>query len=148
MLASMASCSESGCRMQILERADQIIAIAGELAAEFNLVAERPDLPFVVRQHPQDELLGCGLEQIEIRRHARAEVQHDDHREWLRLVLEERDLLRLPVVENRELFLFQVRDEPSLRVDDCGEHRDDAGPRLESRLLREYRDPCQDRERR
>ena len=35
--------------LQILERADQVVAVVGERAAELNLVAERADLPLVVR---------------------------------------------------------------------------------------------------
>ncbi len=96
--------------LQILERADQVVAIAREGAAELDLVAEGADLSLVVGQHPEDELFGRRFEQIEVGGHARAEVEHDDDGERLRLVLEERDLLRLPVVENRELVLLEARD--------------------------------------
>ena len=87
--------------LQIVEREDQIVAIVGELAAELNLVAEGAHLTVVGGQHAQDELLRRGLEQIEVGRHAGAVVEHHDHGERLHVVLEERDVLRLAVVEDR-----------------------------------------------
>jgi hypothetical protein len=74
-----------------------------------------------------------------MRRHAEAEVEHDNDREGLRLVLEERDRLRLPVVEDGELVLLEIRDEPALSVGDGSQYRHDARAGLESGLLPEER---------
>jgi hypothetical protein len=71
-----------------------------------NLVAEGADLPFVLEQHAQQELLGDRPQQFEIGRHARAEVEHHHNGERLRLVLEKGNRLWLAVVENRELVLL------------------------------------------
>ena len=57
-----------------------------------------------------------------LRGHAGREVEHDDDGERLRLVLEDGDVLRLAVVENRELIAIEVRDQAPLRVGDGGEH--------------------------
>src|SRR4029434_7032408 len=99
--------------------------VAREPAAELYFVAEGAHLAFVFGKHPENERLGRGPEQIEVRRHAGAEIQHHHYLERLRLVLEECDFLWLPVVEDRELLLFEVRDEPPLRVDDGGKDSDD-----------------------
>ena len=47
--------------LQILQRADEGIAIVGEPAAELDLVAEGADLALVIREHPEHELLGAAL---------------------------------------------------------------------------------------
>src|SRR4030095_9588104 len=59
-------------------------------------------------------------------------------------VLRERDLVGLSVVEDREVVLIEVRNQPPLSVNDGGEYGDDARPGLEGRLLRECRRPRQD----
>ena len=59
--------------------------------------------------------------------------------EGLRLVLKERDRLRLPVVEDGELFLLEVWHEPALVVGDGSQHRHDARAGLEGRLLSDER---------
>ena len=40
-----------------------------------------------------------------------------------------RDLLRLAVVEDREVFLLEIRDQPALLVEDGGQDRHDAACR-------------------
>ena len=59
----------------------------------------------------------------------KVEISIMDNRERLRLVLKQRDGLRLAVVQDCEVFLLQVRHQPSLVVGD--RHRHDAGAALE-----------------
>src|SRR5262249_33204738 len=114
---------------------DQVVAVVGELAAELDPVAERAHLTFVLRQHPQEELLGGRSQQIEAARHAGAVIEHDDDGKGLGLVLKERDLLGLTVIEDGELVLLEIRDEASLGVEHGGRHRHNLGRRLEGRRV-------------
>src|SRR6185503_3437316 len=121
--------------LQIAQRGDQVVAVVGELAAELDPVAERAHLPFVLRQHPQQELFGGRAQEIEAARHAGAVMQHHHDGKRLGFVLEERDLLWLSVIEDGELVLLEIRDEASLGVEHGSRHRHDLGRRLEGRRL-------------
>ena len=55
----------------------------------------------------------------------------------LNLVVEEHDGLELVVVVDLEFLLGKIGHEASLGIEDRDEERDDAGARLEGRLLRE-----------
>ena len=70
------------------------------------------------------------------------------HGERLHGVLENHDLLGLPVVEDREIRLFEVGNETSLTVRHHRRQRNDPGAGPESGLLRESHGKRQDRQRR
>ena len=54
--------------VELVERADQLVAIVGERAAQLDLVVEGADLRPVDRQQAQQELLGRLIQQLEIAR--------------------------------------------------------------------------------
>ena len=58
------------------KRADQLVAIVGERAAQLDLVVERADLRAVDRQQAQQELFGGAIQQLQVRGHAGARVEH------------------------------------------------------------------------
>ena len=71
---------------------------------DLNLVVERPNPTAVEREHPDQELLGTRLQQIETGCHAGTCVEHHDDGDRSHVVLEQHDLLRLPIVKDREVF--------------------------------------------
>ena len=118
-------------KYQLVQRADQLVAIVGERAAQLDLVVEGADLRAIDRQQPQQELLGGAVEQLEIGRHAGAGVEHHHGGEGLRLGREQRHLGRLAVVEHAEVRLLQVRDEAAVGVDHRRVNRHGAHARAE-----------------
>src|SRR5262249_43106027 len=121
--------------IEILQIRNELVAIRREARAELYLVVERADASLVGRQQTNQELLRGLTEKRNARRHAAARVEHDDDRDRLRLVVEERNRLELVVVEDVEVVLDEARHESLLRVGDGDEHRHELRPGLERRLL-------------
>ena len=86
-------------------------------------------------EEPEQELFGGAVEQLQVRRHARAGVEHHHRRERLRLAREQRDVGRLAVVEDREVVLGEIGDEATSRVEHGGIHRHRAHAGPEDRLI-------------
>ncbi len=110
---------------------NQIVAVAAETSADFDLVVERADLRLVVGEQPDEELFGGVAQQRQAAGHAAARIEHDDDRDRKILVLEQHDRLRLVVVANLEIFLHQARHQTPLRIRDGDEQRHDLRARAE-----------------
>ena len=127
--------------LQILERANQVVAIVGERAAELDLVAEGPDLALVIGKHPR---MNCSVADLSRSRFAVMLALKSSMTTTVNGCVsfwKNEIACGFPVVRDREFVLFEVRDEPSLRVDHRGEHGHDARARLEGGLLREEYSP-------
>ena len=88
-------------------------------------------------------------QQRQVAFHAARDVEHDDEPDRLRRVVEERDRLRLALVADLEIVLFEIGDQASVVVRDRDEHADRVAGAAEGRLLRQrlLRVESDDRER-
>src|ERR1051326_8712781 len=101
---------------------DEIVAVVRKRrSAELDLVVERADARLVVRKQPQDELLRRLLQQIDRQRHAAARVEHRDDVDRMQAAVEVGDRDRFVVVEDLEVVLRGVGDEPLLGILDGDE---------------------------
>ena len=81
---------------------------------DLDAVREAADARLVGRQHGRDELLGGLLDEREVRAHAAAAIEQHHDGDRLDVVREERELLPLAVVEDREGVAREVGDEPAV----------------------------------
>jgi hypothetical protein len=121
--------------------------VAGERRADGDLAAERADSHLVVGTKSRVQLPARLAEDAEIPVHASAHVEQDDEADRLRCVVEERDRLRLAVVEDLEVLASQRRDEPAVLVGHGGEDGDGLRrPSKHGRLLRRARETERERD--
>ena len=114
----------------------QLAVIGREVARiDLNAIREAADARLVGRQHDLDEPLGRLLHQREVRLHAAAAVEQDDDGDRLDVVGEERELLRLAVVEDRKRLAREIRHEPPVRARHGRIHGHGARRAAERRLL-------------
>ena len=121
--------------VEMLQAADEAVAVAGEPGGELDLVVERTHGRLVVRQQAQQELLGAGIEILQAVGHADARIEHHNGRERAHFVVEDRDFLRLAVVEDLEVFSRQIGDKAVVGVDHRHVRRHDSRARPERGLL-------------
>ena len=101
-------------KIQQVQFANQHIPITDKLGGRnVDLVIERPDPSAVFGQHPDQELLGPASDQMHHVRRADTRVEHHDDRDRAHVVVEQHDLLRLPVVEDREVLTEQIGNQAS-----------------------------------
>src|SRR6185436_9604515 len=102
---------------------------------DLNAVGEAADAGLVDGQELLDELGGGIPDEVEVRDHAAAAVEHHHDRNRLDVVGEERQRLPLAVVEDLEVLLLEVGDEAAAGLLHGGENRHGAGTTPERRLL-------------
>ena len=103
----------------------QLFAIGREIArVDLDAVREAADARLVSGEHHVDEMFGGLLHEREVGFHAAAAVEQHDDGDRLHVVREEREHLRLPVVENRKCLAREIRHEPPVRSSDGRIDRD------------------------
>jgi hypothetical protein len=113
----------------------EAVAVRGEFAAELHDVVERADAAGVAGKQARHERSRRRTNHREPATHARARVEHHHGANRHDGRVEKRQRLLTAVVEDLEIVFREVQDNPVLRVDDGGRHRDEARVDLEHRTV-------------